>query len=66
MIINDEKRECIFKYKFDKEGIYNIYYIQENFLENMSYMFNGCKYMKKINLSSFNINNVTNMRFMFY
>ena len=65
MIINGEIRKCIFKYKFNKEGKYNIYYIQENELENMSYMFNQCKYLEEINLSSFDTNNVTNMKNMF-
>jgi len=29
VIIEGEKKSCIFKYKFKKEGKYNIYYIQE-------------------------------------
>ena len=32
----------------------------------MGYMFSGCSSLKELNLSNFNINNVTNMRWMFY
>ena len=31
----------------------------------MSYMFNGCKLLIKINLSNFNTNNLKDMSFMF-
>ena len=31
----------------------------------MGYMFNGCSLLKELNLSHFNIYNVTNMSFMF-
>ena len=32
----------------------------------MSYMFSFCSSLKELNLSNFNTNNVTNMRYMFY
>ena len=32
----------------------------------MSSMFSGCSSLKELNLSNFNTNNVTNMRYMFY
>ena len=32
----------------------------------MSYIFEGCSSIKEINLSSFNTNQVTDMKYMFY
>ena len=65
VIIEGDIKSCIFKYKFKKEGKYIIYYIEEIILRDMSYMFNKCKYLEKIDLSSFNADKITNMSGMF-
>ena len=65
LIIDGDIKSCIFKYKFNKEGKYNIYYIQKKILSDMSYMFKEYKCLEKINLLSFHTDNVTNMGYMF-
>ena len=65
VLINGEIKSCFFKYKFNKEGKYIIYYLSKNYLKDMSFMFNNCSSLKELNLSSFNTNNVTNMDHMF-
>jgi surface protein len=66
VIINGEIKSNILTYKFNKEGLYNIYITSNHLITNMSYMFSGCSSLKEINLSSFNTNQVTNMNRMFY
>ena len=39
---NGKKENLIFKKQFNKKGIYNIYFIIEKKLNNMSFMFNNC------------------------
>ena len=65
VIINGEIMSNILTYKFNKEGLYNIYITSNILITNMSYMFCDCSSLKEINLSSFNTNQVTNMSFMF-
>ena len=65
VIINGEIKSNILTYKFNKEGLYNIYITSNYLITNMSGMFRGCSSLKEINLSSFNTNQVTNMSYMF-
>ena len=65
ILINGEINSNILEYKFNKEGIYIMYLISDNFLTNMSYMFCKCISLKELNLSSFNSNLVTNISYMF-
>ena len=52
-------------YKFESKGKNIIEYTFKNALTNANFLFSGCKYLKKINLSNFNTMNITNMREMF-
>ena len=61
ILMGGEIKEGIFKYEFNKEGIYNIYYIQKNLLIDMSYICASCDKIEEIDLSAFNIEKVTNM-----
>ena len=54
---NGKKENLIFKKKFNKNGIYIIYFIIEKKLNNMSLMFNNCSSLKEINFISFQTNN---------
>ena len=65
VIINGEIKSNILTYKFNKEGLYNIYITYNHLITNMSYMFYNCSSLKEINLSSFNTNQVTDMLWMF-
>ncbi len=53
------------KYKFEKEGIYNIYITEKEKISGMSWMFYECNSLKSIDLPNFNTNNVTDMYKMF-
>ena len=65
-ILNHGKKEkIIFKKKFDKTGINTIYFIIEEKLNDMSFLFNNCSSLKEINFVSFETDNVNNMRSMF-
>ena len=55
----------ILTYKFNKEGLYNIYITSNILITNMSCMFCDCSSLQEINLSSFNTSNATNMELMF-
>ena len=50
----------------EKEGEYNIKLKFIINLNDCSYMFAGCKYIKEIKFISFNTENITNMKYMFY
>ena len=63
--INDKIIPFNYFYKFPQKGKYIIKYIFNNYLTNMSYLFNECKSLTNINLSNFNTQNVTNMSHMF-
>ena len=65
IIINGEILSNMLTYKFNKEGLYNIYIISYNNLTNMSCMFSECKCLKEINYSSFNTKQVKNMSCLF-
>ena len=62
---NGKKENLIFKKQFNKKGIYNIYFIIEKKLNNMSFMFKNCSSLKEINFISFKTDQVTNMCAMF-
>ena len=47
-------------------GTYILYSMNENYLTNMSYMFNNCKCLINIDLSSFNTEEAINMEGLFY
>ena len=65
-ILNGNSREnLIFTKKFDKMGLNIIEFIVEERLNNMSYMFNNCSSLIKIEFISLDTSQVTNMRCMF-
>ena len=47
MLNGDKKENLIFQKKFNKKGIHTIYFIIEEKLNNMSFMFNNCSSLKK-------------------
>ena len=63
--INDKLIPFNYFYKFNNKGKYEIKYIFKEKVIKADYMFYGCKYLKKINLSNFNTQNVNNMSGMF-
>ena len=66
LYINEEKQQQFSKYfKPDKEADYNIKIIFKNKIKDCSFMFSGCDNIKKIDLSSFDSSEVTNMYYMF-
>ena len=65
-ILNNGKKErIIFKKKFDKIGLNTIYFIIEEKLNDMSFLFNNCSSLKEINFVSIETDNVNNMKGMF-
>ena len=52
-------------YEFKRKGKYIIKYKFNNYLINTNYIFFKCKSLTNLNLSNFNIQNVTNMQIMF-
>ena len=65
LIINGEIKKNILKYKFNKEGLYEIYIIIKESLNNISYMFSRCSKLKEINLLSFDTKQITDIRSIF-
>ena len=59
--INEKLIEFKYKYKFEKEGKYKIEYLFKNNLTKTRCMFHGCISLTNLNLSNFNIQNVTSM-----
>ena len=47
VIINGEIKSNILTYKFNKEGLYNIYITSNHLITNMSYMFSCCSSLKE-------------------
>ena len=66
VIINKDIKRNIFKYKFNKEDVYVIYYLFDDILKNASNLFTYCTSLISVNLSSFNSNNLTKIYAMFY
>ena len=65
-IINGDKIEnLIFEKKFDKFGLNTIYFMIEQRLTNMGFLFNKCSALKQIDFISFDTSQVTNMKGMF-
>ena len=65
-ILNNGKKEnIIFKKKFDKIGMNTIYFIIEEKLNDMSFLFNNCSSLKEINFISFETDNANSMKAMF-
>ena len=65
-ILNDnQKQKLIFKKRFNKIGYNTIDFIIEGQLTNMSFMFNLCSSLKKVEFISIDTSIVTNMRAMF-
>jgi surface protein len=65
IFIDDIKQEYIDFFKFEKEGTYDIEIIFKFSLTDCSFMFSKCKNIKSIDLSSFDSENVKNMKYMF-
>ena len=66
IIINGEIISNTLTYIFKHEGLYTIYIISYNLINNMSNMFYECSTLEEINLLSFNTTQVTNLSNMFY
>ena len=64
--INGQKIEFNTKYTSDKKGQIQVKFIFHKLLTNISYMFCRCYSLISIDLSSFNVINVTNMKGIFY
>ena len=65
LIIKGEIKSNIFSYKFNEEGNYIIYIIANQRFINMSSMFKNCCSLKKLDLSSFDTNQVIDMSDIF-
>ena len=66
LFINDKERPFKKYFYPEYQGYYNINILFTINLTDCSYMFAGCKNIKKINLNSFNTKYITNMKYMFY
>ena len=65
MLNGDKKEKLIFTKKFDKAGIKIIYFIIEEKLNNMNYLFNKCKTLKKVEFFNIDTSQVIQMVAMF-
>ena len=61
-------KQCKYKSYFtpEKEGIYDIQLIIKILMKNCCCLFYGINNLQSLDLSSFNTQNVTNMKLMFY
>ena len=59
--INDEKIPFSYKHRFNKKSKYLIKYTFKSPITNINFLFFDCKNLVNINLSNFNIQNVSNM-----
>ena len=65
-ILNGDKiEELIFKKKFEKIGINSIYFLIEESLSNLSYLFYKCSTLKDVKFFNFNTSQAIKMRAMF-
>ena len=65
-ILNGNKKEdLIFKKQFNSTGLNTVDFIIEGKLTNMSYMFNSCSSLKKVEFISVDTSQVTNLKAMF-
>ena len=65
LYINDKKIKFDFKYKTIDAKEIKVKFIFKTILTNTSFMFYDCSFLKSIDLSSFNTNNINNMSYMF-
>ena len=65
LYINGNKNKFNKYFKPRKEGIYIIEIYFNNKMKDCSFMFSGCKNIISVDLSSFNLSNVTSMYYMF-
>ena len=65
IFINEEKYDLKKYFIPTKEGIYSIKIILHFLIKDCSYMFYNCFYLKSVDLSSFDAQNVVNMEGMF-
>ena len=65
LYINNIKKEYKKYFIPEKKGIYTIELIFNIYIKDCSYMFFNCDKLIDIDLSSFNISNINNMRYMF-
>ena len=63
--INDKKIKFNFKYKIEDSKEIKVKFKFKTILTNTSFMFYDCSFLKSIDLSSFNTNNINNMSYMF-
>jgi len=64
--INNKKIKFNYKYENEEIGKIKVKFTFKKLLASTSYMFYECSSLESIDLSSFNTNNVTNMKYMFY
>ena len=64
--INGNKIEYSYFYKFEVEGTVTIEYSMKKSLTKTNYMFYNCKYLRNLDLSDFNTENVEDMSYMFF
>ena len=64
--INGSKIEYTYFYKFEVEGTVTIEYSMKKSLTKTNYMFYNCKYLRNLDLSDFNTENVEDMSYMFF
>jgi surface protein len=65
-ITKNKNTGCVAKkYKFSTEGSYFIYYVFENGITDMSYMFSNCSNLQLVFLAYLNSSKVTTMVYMF-
>ena len=64
IFINDKKIKFTYFYKFPKEGDYIIKYKFKNLIESTNFMFYNCSSLISLDLSKFNTEKVTNMRYI--
>jgi surface protein len=64
--INNKIIKFNYKYKSNETGNISVTFKFNQLLQNTSCMFQGCKSLVSINLSSFNSSNIHDMGFMFY
>ena len=65
LIINGIILRNIYKVKFSKEGIYIVYYIPDDLLTDISFMFFKCSSLKEIDLSLFNTQKLISLSGLF-
>ena len=66
IIVNGEIKSNTSKYKFNKEGIYNIYLVCSSPLFSILSMFSSCFSLIEIDFSSFNSDNLFGIASLFY